>query len=170
MAADSFATRKFGSVFRGGFKKIREPVYIAEAGQYPGFIFSLRNGNSDAYLFNQADYSGSAYMATGILDCKPGHAIDTVYTVGDFCEYFAIGDDVDVAIYVINATPAPSYNIGDIIVASTTDGYGQKWATGLLNTSYDYLASPLCKIGKVSMEMRAGSTSDAKIITVNLSG
>ena len=171
MTADTYLSRHFGKIFQGGFAKKRDAIKIGEANMYPGYIFTMRATNTTAYLFNSTDYTGSGYTPAGILDDKPGQALDTAYTITtDFVEYFAIGDNVDVAIYAIAATPAPSYNVRDIIVASTTDGYGKKW-TQWSGTEYtsEITASPILKIGKV-IEYRAGSTTDAKIIKINLSG
>lgn len=170
MAADTMVTRKIGKIFQGGFPKKRDAIKIGDSGMYPGYIFTMRATNTTAYLFNSADYTNSGYAPVGVLDDKPGQALDTAYTITtDFVEYFAIGDNVDVAIYAIPATPAPSYNVGDIIVASTIDGFGLKWLqwSGTEYTS-EITASPLLKIGKC-IEYRAGSTTDAKIIKVNLS-
>ena len=170
MAADTFLTRHFGRVFQGGFIKKRPPLIIGESAMYPGYIFTTRATATTAYLYNSGDYTSSGYMPAGVLDDKPGQALDTAYTITtDMCEYFAIGDNVDVAIYVISATPAPSYEIGSVIVASSTDGYGQRWTkwTGTEYTS-EITANPILKIG-VAKEYRAGSTSDAKILVVNLS-
>lgn len=167
MTSDTYLSRNLGQCYAGGSSRRQKAMKTGEAGIYPSYIITKRNTNTTMYLFKIDDYAVTGYMPSGIADLMDGHEIDTVYASGALVEWFMIGQDTDVYVHVINANPAPSYEIGDDIVASTTDGYGQKY--GGFSTAKDYTASPLLKIGKAA-EYRAGSTSDTKLLKVNLAG
>ena len=170
MAADTFVSRNLGDVYAGRNWVRHDAIEIGEAGMYPGMIFTERESQGVAYLYNAQDWVDSGYRPAGILGLENGHALDTVYTLYDIVEPFYIGDDTEVYVLVISASPAPKYKKGTDIVASGTDGYGQAWTEyGSIPTAYyDYTTSPLLKVGKCR-EYRLGSTTDAKIIRMSLS-
>ena len=170
MAADTFVSRNLGDVYAGRDWVRHDPVEIMEALMYPGMIFTERDANGLAYLYNAQDWVDSGYRPVGILGLENGHALDTTYTIGDLVEPFYIGDDTEVYVLVISATPAPKYKKGTDIVASATDGYGQAWTEygAIPSAYYDYTTSPVLKVGRCR-EYRLGSTTDAKIIKMSLS-
>lgn len=164
MASDTFTNRYLSGVFAGGdSRRAPKVAQVSEALIYPGFIISVRN--LKAYLYNNGDYAANGYYPSGIADLMDGHVLDTAYTITtDILEYFAIGQDTDVWVHCIAATPAPTYGEGYTIIASGTDGYGMVFS---YTDGTSYTDSPLLKIGKV-VEYRAGSTTETKLVKVNL--
>lgn len=152
MTSDTFVSKHYNSVYAGGDSRRQKVVRCGEAGIYPGY--GIRVVNSVAYLSKQSDDHIS-----GVADLKVGHALDTVYASGTLIEWFRVGQDTEVYVYLLAASPAVQVDEGEDCIISATDGM---FASGDDNTDLNYVAGHFC-------EYSAGHVTDNLLVKITLS-
>lgn len=158
MTSDTFATKKWGAVYRGQAeqKHVSQAIAIAEAGIKAAY--AVRKTSSGLYLCKEDE------VCCGIVDGKLGGALDTAYDVADDAEYFLRGFSQIVAAWYGYQSPAVNLNGGEDMALCAIDGMLKKFAYTDGTQKSD---SKLDIIGNfVGNEIITGSTSNNQLIEI----
>lgn len=159
MASDTFATKRVSKVYVSGDKRT-ESVVAGEAGIYPGYIIRIAS-DEKAYLCNNSDGQPS-----GIVEVPIGADLDTVIASGDMLEFYRIGQDTEVWMFLLYASPLAAIRDGELITTSATDGKGMKWA---YTDTAEATDSNAFNVGRASI-VDTGHLTEDHLIKVNLAG